>query len=83
VSTRCSLAHSEKYAQAFLSGCVVAADLPTEHEEALERFTIPLNPNWPIERIHKELELYLSQPEKLQQMALDALVYARRHLTTT
>lgn len=72
-----------KYAQAFLSGCVVAGDLPTEHEEELEKFTIKLEPGWKIERIHWELEKYLAQPEKLHQMALDGFAYAREHLTGT
>ena len=72
-----------KYAQAFLSGCVVAADLPTEHEEALSKFTIVLKPTWSIERIHEELQKYLDRPEKLHQMAMDAFAYARGHLTTT
>lgn len=62
---------------------MVAADLPTEHEEALRRFVIPLKPTWDIDRIHLELEKYLAMPERLHQMAMDALVYARRHLTTT
>lgn len=72
-----------KYAQAFLSGCVVATDLPTEHEEALAGFTIPLRPTWNIEQIEAQMERYLAQPEKLHQMALDAFAYARKHLTTT
>ncbi|EIW71580.1 hypothetical protein TREMEDRAFT_27838 [Tremella mesenterica DSM 1558] len=72
-----------KYAQAFLSGCVVAADLPTEQESALKRFTIPLKPSWPIERIDEELRRYLDRPERLHQMALDAFAYARKELTTT
>lgn len=72
-----------KYAQAMLSGCVIASDLPTEHEEAMEAFTIRLHPSWKIERIEEEINKYLAQPEKLQQMALDAFAYARRHLTTT
>lgn len=73
----------EQYAQALLSGCVIAGDIPTEHEEALEKFTILLKPSWTIERIHEEIQSYLDQPEKLHQMAVDGLVYARKHLTTT
>lgn len=72
-----------KYAQALLSGCVIAADLPTEHEEALERFTIKLKPSWGIDRIREEIDKYLAQPANLHQMALDGLIYARQHLTTT
>jgi hypothetical protein len=72
-----------KYAQAFMSGCVVAGDLPTEHEEALTPVTIRLQPTWPIERINEEINAYLAQPERLHQMAIDAFAYARKHLSTT
>lgn len=72
-----------KYAQALLSGCVIAADLPTEHEEAMSSFVIPLEPAWGIERIEAEINSFLAQPERLQQMAMDGFAYARGHLTTT
>ncbi len=72
-----------KYAQALLSGCVIASDLPTEHEEAMGEFVIRLEPTWNIERIELEINKYLDQPERLHQMALDGFAYARRHLTTT
>lgn len=71
----------EQYAQALLSGCVIAGDLHTEHEEALEGFTIQLKPTWDIERIHQELEKYLADEDRLHQMAVDGFVYARSHLT--
>ncbi|KAK4686530.1 hypothetical protein P7C73_g3598, partial [Tremellales sp. Uapishka_1] len=61
-----------QYAQAFLSGCVVASDLPTEHEEALSEFVIPLDTRWDIERINLEIQGYLDQPERLHQMAVNA-----------
>lgn len=72
-----------KYAQAMLSGCVLATDLPTEHEEALSKFTIPLEPSWDIEQIERQVQKYLDDPARLHQMALDAFAYARQHLTTT
>lgn len=72
-----------KYAQALLSGCVIAADLPTEHEEAMSNFTIQLHPKWEIGRIEEELNKYLDDPQRLQQMALDGFAYARQHLSTT
>jgi hypothetical protein len=72
-----------KYAQALLSGCVIASDLPTEHEEAMGEFVIRLEPTWNIERIELEINTYLDQPQRLHQMALDGFAYARRHLTTT
>lgn len=62
---------------------MIAGDLPTEHEEALERFTIKLKPSWDIGRIEQEINKYLAQPEKLHQMAVDGVVYARQHLTST
>lgn len=62
---------------------MIAGDLPTEHEEALEKFTIKLKPSWKIERIKEEIDKYLAQPAKLHQMALDGLIYARQHLTAT
>ncbi|WWD04530.1 hypothetical protein V865_002600 [Kwoniella europaea PYCC6329] len=72
-----------KYAQAFLSGCVVASDLPTEHEEALSKFVIPLKSTWNIERINEVLSHYLNDDELLQQMAMDGFIWARQHMTTT
>jgi hypothetical protein len=62
---------------------VIAADIPTEHEEALRGFVIPLKPTWDIEKIHQVLEGYLADEDKLQQMAMDGFAYARKYLTTT
>lgn len=84
-----------KYAQAFLSGCVVvschqaawtnhqAGDLPTEHETALSKFMIVLKPSWDIERINREIQWHLDRPEVMQRKALEAFAYARRYLTNT
>ncbi|WWC65775.1 uncharacterized protein I303_108397 [Kwoniella dejecticola CBS 10117] len=72
-----------KYAQAFLSGCVVASDLPTEHEEALSKFVITLKSTWNIEKINEVLNHYLERDELLQQMAMDGFIWARQHMTTT
>ena len=72
-----------KYAQALLSGCVIAADLPTEQEEALSDFIIQLEPEWSMERIMEEIEGYLARPEELHRMSLEGMAYARQHLTTT
>ena len=72
-----------QYAQAFLSGCVVAGDIPTEQEDQLSSFMIKLQPSWDIERIETEIQKYLDDPERLQQMALEGFVYARRYLTST
>ncbi|WVN86840.1 uncharacterized protein L203_102014 [Cryptococcus depauperatus CBS 7841] len=72
-----------KYAQAFLSGCVVASDLPTEQETAISKFIIPLKSTWNINQINSAIQYYIDRPELLQQMAIDAMVYARQYLTTT
>jgi len=44
---------------------------------------IKLQPSWDIERIETEIQKYLDDPERLQQMALEGFVYARRYLTST
>lgn len=72
-----------QYAQALLSGCVVAADLPTEHEEHLGNFVIRLEQHWGIDEIEAQIKRYLAQPELLERMALEGFAYARSHLTTT
>jgi hypothetical protein len=74
---------TEKYAQALLSGCVIAADLPTEHEENLGNFVIRLEQHWGVEEIAKQIQTYLDQPDLLERMALEGFAYARSHLTTT
>jgi hypothetical protein len=38
-----------KWAQALLSGCVVAGDIPTDREDELREFMIELKQGWPIE----------------------------------
>jgi hypothetical protein len=73
----------KQYAQALLSGCVIAGDIPTEHEGPLSKFMIKLQPSWNIERIEMEIQKYLDNPEKLQQMALEGFIYARSYLTST
>lgn len=72
-----------KYAQAMLSGCVIAADLPTEHESALRSFIIPLQPSWGIKQIEAQIRAYLARPDEMHRMAMEGFVYARSHLTTT
>ncbi|KAL7414198.1 hypothetical protein BDY24DRAFT_414418 [Mrakia frigida] len=70
-----------KYAQAFLSGCVVATDIPTDQEVELKQFVIELKPTWSIERINAAIDLALQDPEELQRKAMLAFAYARAHLT--
>ena len=44
---------------------------------------IHLHPSWKIDRIEEELRTYLADPERLQQMAIEGFIYARRYLTST
>ena len=60
-----------------------AGDLPTEHESALEKFMIVLEPSWDIERINQEIQWHLDRPQVMQRKALEAFAYARRYLTNT
>lgn len=62
---------------------MIAADLPTEHEEHLGSFVIRLEQHWDIEQIAKQIQSYLDQPDLLEHMALEGFAYARSHLTTT
>ncbi|EJU06056.1 hypothetical protein DACRYDRAFT_73322 [Dacryopinax primogenitus] len=70
-----------KYAQAWLSGCVVAADLPTEQEGDIREFMIELKASWPIERINAVIRQELANPDALRQKALLGFAYARQQLT--
>lgn len=72
-----------KYAQAFLSGCVVAGDIPTEHEDALSEFMIPLHPDSTIAEIDQILEDALKDEEELKRKAFLGFAYARKHLTNS
>lgn len=72
-----------KYAQALLSGCVIAGDLPTEHEDELSEFVIRLDPSWPFERVSAEIERALADPDELRRKSLLGFAYARRYLTNT
>ena len=72
-----------KYAQAFLSGCVVAGDIPTEHEEALEKFMIKLHPDNTIEEVNDILKTALLDEEELKRKAFLGFAFARKFLTNT
>jgi hypothetical protein len=72
-----------KYSQSFLSGCVVAGDIPTEHEEALDKFVIKLHPDATIEQIDEILKNALLDEEELKRKAFLAFAYARKYLTFT
>ncbi|KAJ9112668.1 hypothetical protein QFC22_006170 [Naganishia vaughanmartiniae] len=59
-----------KFAQALLSGCVVAGDIPTENEDILSEFMIELKPTWNIERINTELAKHLQDDRELERKAM-------------
>ena len=44
---------------------------------------IKLQPSWSIEEIESEIQRYLDDPERLQQMAFEGFIYARKYLTAT
>ncbi|CDZ97915.1 hypothetical protein [Phaffia rhodozyma] len=70
-----------KYAQALLSGCVIAGDLPTEMEDELSEFMVVLQPYWSIEQINQVVAKALANPAELQRKALAGFMFAREHLT--
>ncbi|KAJ9119301.1 hypothetical protein QFC24_005772 [Naganishia onofrii] len=73
-----------KFAQALLSGCVVAGDIPTEHEDMLSEFMIELKASWDIEqRINMELAKHLQDDRELERKAMLGFAYARKHFTNT
>ncbi|KAJ9095307.1 hypothetical protein QFC21_005673 [Naganishia friedmannii] len=72
-----------KFAQALLSGCVVAGDIPTENEDILSEFMIELKPTWDIERINTELAKHLQDDHGLERKAMLGFAYARKHFTNT
>ncbi|CDZ97942.1 hypothetical protein [Phaffia rhodozyma] len=72
-----------KYAQAFMSGCVVAGDYPTDKEEDICEFMIELKQDWSIEHINRVLKDALQDEEELQRKAMLGFAFARTHLTNT
>ncbi|KAJ3416174.1 hypothetical protein HDV05_002819 [Chytridiales sp. JEL 0842] len=70
-----------KYHEAFLSGCVVAADIPLEMEFMFEDAIIPLRPNMTPEEIQHTIEPYLEDKDRLAKMAVKAFRRAREHWT--
>ncbi|ORY38762.1 hypothetical protein BCR33DRAFT_853747, partial [Rhizoclosmatium globosum] len=70
-----------KYHEAFLSGCVVAADIPLEMEEIFRDVTIPLRLDMNAEEVNDILQVYLADKERLAWMAREAFYRARQHWT--
>ncbi|KAG0150013.1 hypothetical protein CROQUDRAFT_39100 [Cronartium quercuum f. sp. fusiforme G11] len=72
-----------KYSQARLSGCVIASDLPADHDQILKNNIIQLELNATIEEIDQVIKHALLDEKELQRKAVTLLRYARQHLTST
>ncbi|KAJ3077137.1 hypothetical protein HDU98_007522 [Podochytrium sp. JEL0797] len=70
-----------KYMESFMSGCVVAADVPIEMEDMFRDVMIPLTPDMTAKQIQDTLDVYLNDLPRLRWMAQEAFVRARRHWT--
>ncbi|ORY38784.1 hypothetical protein BCR33DRAFT_741292 [Rhizoclosmatium globosum] len=70
-----------KFHEAFLSGCVVASDIPIEMESMFRDVVIPLRLDMTAHEVNSVLEDYLSRPERLAWMAREAFYRARQHWT--
>lgn len=70
-----------KYAQAFLSGCVFASDVPSEHEEDIGELVIQLDSSMTFPDIEAVIKTYLDRPALLEEMAIKAYAWARHHFT--
>jgi hypothetical protein len=67
-----------KFNEAFLSGCVVASDIPSEMESLFRGVVIELDARMSEAEIDGILRRALSDPVRLQEMAVEALRRARR-----
>ncbi|KAJ3403439.1 hypothetical protein CcCBS67573_g06582 [Chytriomyces confervae] len=70
-----------KYQESFMSGCVVAADIPLEMEEMFRNVVIPLRADMSVQEINQVLQEYLQDKERLAWMAVEAFKRARMHWT--
>lgn len=70
-----------KFNEAFLSGCVVASDIPTEFEELFSNVIIKLNASMTAEEIDSVLRQALERPDLLEQMAIEAFKRARSYFS--
>ncbi|ORY42335.1 hypothetical protein BCR33DRAFT_767196 [Rhizoclosmatium globosum] len=66
-----------KYQESFMSGCVVAADIPLEMESVFKGVVIPLRADMEVEEINDVLQRYLKDKERLARMAMEAFRRAR------
>ncbi|KAH9811265.1 hypothetical protein DFH28DRAFT_901275 [Melampsora americana] len=72
-----------KFAQAMLSGCVIASDLPNDHDTIMKNNIIELRLNSTIEEINEAIKEALLDENELKRKATVLLRYARQHLTST
>lgn len=72
-----------KFSQAMLSGCVIASDLPNDHDTVLKKNIIELKLNSTIEEINESIKEALLDEQELKRKASVLLRYARQHLTST
>ncbi|KAJ3028508.1 UNVERIFIED_CONTAM: hypothetical protein HDU68_001504 [Siphonaria sp. JEL0065] len=70
-----------KYQESFMSGCVVAADIPLEMENMFRNVVIPLKASMSIEQINETLQEYLKDKARLSWMAQEAFKRARANWT--
>lgn len=66
-----------KFNEAFLSGCVVASDIPSEMEYIFRGVVIELDARMTEQEIDLKLRGALQDPVQLQQMAVEAMYRAR------
>ncbi|KAJ3203366.1 hypothetical protein HDU82_006639 [Entophlyctis luteolus] len=70
-----------KFHESFMSGCVVASDIPLEMEDIFKDVVIPLEPDMTPGEINNILQVYLADKERLAWMAMEAFKRARMHWT--
>ncbi|KAI9353720.1 hypothetical protein BDR26DRAFT_814962 [Obelidium mucronatum] len=70
-----------KFQESFMSGCVVASDIPLEMEDLFKDVVIPLNVKMSVDQINSILQEYLQDKDKLEWMAREAFKRARMHWT--
>ncbi|ORY31196.1 hypothetical protein BCR33DRAFT_551353 [Rhizoclosmatium globosum] len=70
-----------KFQESFLSGCVVASDIPLEMEDIFRDVVIPLRVDMGVHEINEILQTYLQDTKRLRWMAREAFKRARMHLT--
>ncbi|KAL7005668.1 hypothetical protein EMMF5_004750 [Cystobasidiomycetes sp. EMM_F5] len=71
-----------KYMQASLTGCVIAGEIPDEHQEILRPNMVELKASWPMSRINAILREALADPAELQRKASTMFAYASQHWTS-